>query len=256
MRVLLPLFGIAAALAARPAPEDCSSGAVPVNTAWHTLVCPEQTTVDPKCYSTHWLPTGEAKGLVVLMHGYTACPDSFDDLAEAFQAEGYAVFNVLTVGHGKTYNDCPTPEDCVNGDPIYELPVHADEYLSWVDEVNMAVAKEATRLNVLGKVNIIGLSLGSALATAALARDTAKNIPLPDGSGSNKLYIRAVVFPPFYGVSVPNVDRQAQSCAGTKDECISSFAKSIAGRSSEGPSGSTADETEASGFEEVRIGVL
>ena len=99
----------------------------------------------------------------------------------------------------------------------------------------------------MGKVNIIGLSLGSALATSALARNSAKSIPYPDGS-SNKLYNRAVVFPPFYGVSVPNLDRDAQECAGSKDECIAAFAKSIAGGTSD--SGSSADETEASGFEE------
>ena len=153
------------------------------------------------------------------------------------------MLNTLTVGHGKIYNAArctSAPDDCINGDPIYELPTHMDEYLSWVDAVNSAAIEEATALGVQDNISIVGLSLGSALATAALARTPT------DGSWA---YKRAVVFPPFYGVSVPNIDRAVQNCAGTKDECIAKFVQSIVDGSSEVPeAGATPTPAETSDF--------
>ena len=86
--VLAALSTLAALAAGAGTVQDCSLDST--STAYKTLVCPEQATesnVDSLCYSTKWAPNGAAKGLVVLMHGYSACPESFNDLANALQAE-------------------------------------------------------------------------------------------------------------------------------------------------------------------------
>ncbi|GMI05777.1 hypothetical protein TrLO_g343 [Triparma laevis f. longispina] len=218
---------------ASPTAIDCSTE---MNEDWKSLVCRETAdNVDSDCLSTRWLPSSATTGLVVLMHGYTACPESFNDLATRLQSEGYAVFNVRTVGHGIEYEHCPTEEDCVNKDNVASLPVHADEYLAWVDEVNKAVRTEATALGVLDKVSVVGLSLGSALGTAAMIRD-------------QDLYQRAVVYPPFYGVSVPDVDRSVQDCSGTKDECIENFINSLVGSVGDEGTGGTSSTNDLATF--------
>jgi hypothetical protein len=55
---------------------DCGSDS-PRNAAWNELVCAEASEHVPDlCQSSLWLPeSGAAQGLVVLMHGYTACPE-------------------------------------------------------------------------------------------------------------------------------------------------------------------------------------
>ncbi len=161
------------------------------------------------------MPSTTPKGLVLLMHGYTACPESFDDLAAALQSDGYAVLNLLTVGHGKTYDLCPTPSDCVNKDPVYELPTNKDGYLDWVDEINKVAYAEALAMGLEDKISVVGLSLGSALATAAMARSSSVHSP-------SFKYDKSVLFPPFYGVTVPNLDRAVQGCAGDRDACVQS----------------------------------
>jgi hypothetical protein len=95
--------------------------------------------MSPLCFPTRWpSPLNQSRGLVVIMHGYTACPSGYNRLSAAMQAEGFTVLSPLTVGHGKAFNKCSTADRCVSGDPVYDLPVRAEQYLEWVDKVKPA----------------------------------------------------------------------------------------------------------------------
>jgi len=57
---------------------------------------------DPGCDPRYTRTTAASKkGLVVVFHGYTACPDSFDPEAAVWVNDGYDVMQLLTVGHGR-----------------------------------------------------------------------------------------------------------------------------------------------------------
>ena len=103
-----------------------------------------------------------------------------------------------------------------------------------MNQVNAAVQKEAQQLNVVGKVSIVGLSLGSGLATAAMAR-------------APKLYSRALLFPAFYGISVPTLDRKVQDCSMNRSQCVASFIDSLV----DGISGSSQNQTNDPHFREL-----
>jgi alpha-beta hydrolase superfamily lysophospholipase len=98
--------------------------------------------------------------------------------------------------------------------------------VDWVDKVNLAVAAEAALLAVPQKVSVVGLSLGSALATIAMARSSMPRIKDETATPTTLVYNRAVLYPPFYGVSVPNVDRLVQNCQDNQDNCVAEFVDS------------------------------
>ncbi len=94
--------------------------------------------------------------------------------------------------------------------------------------------KEAQQLNVVGNVSIVGLSLGSGLATAAMAR-------------APKLYSRALLFPAFYGISVPTLDRKVQDCSTNRSQCVAGFIDSLV----DGISGAGQNQTNDPHFREL-----
>eukprot|EP01083_Nonionella_stella_P112671 331762_1 len=49
---------------------------------------------------------GKLKGLAILYHGFSSCPDQFNDFASKLQAECWNVYLVTSQGHGVHF--CPT----------------------------------------------------------------------------------------------------------------------------------------------------
>lgn len=97
-------------------------------------------------------PSGQAKGTVVLYHGFSAGPWQYKELAEKFHREGYHVYAPRIVGHGLM-----TPDGQVS---TAELPRAHErgQYEAFIDE-RFAEAK------ALGApVYMVGLSGGGNLA--------------------------------------------------------------------------------------------
>ncbi len=125
---------------------------------------------------------GAYKGVVVLFHGFTACPQQYFPLSEELAAAGYTVLLPLNPGHGRQY----TTKDGINTDNIADLPTgranDPNSYLKYFDfVVNMnAIAREFGGERVVG-----GLSLGAAMASFATVQD-----PL--------LWTRQIIMSPLY----------------------------------------------------------
>jgi alpha-beta hydrolase superfamily lysophospholipase len=52
----------------------------------------------------HYAPTKRSSGVVVLFHGFSACPQQYDVLGPLIAAEGFDVLLPLTPGHGNALN--------------------------------------------------------------------------------------------------------------------------------------------------------
>ncbi len=178
---------------------------------WETYVC-EQTAgnrLDPLATpQRRWSNSLRVKGTVVMLHGYTASPQAYNNFATLLENSGYNVYSFLTVGHGRKFKDCNKQGAvCVGkGDPIEELPLSRNGYIQFVQRVNSIMKNELTVQGAqrMGPaVHIVGLSLGAALATFAMA----------DAPG---FYQRSILFAPFYGITKPDLDRQFQTFIETE----------------------------------------
>jgi len=87
-------------------------------------------------------PTPNAKGTVVLFHGYTAGPWQYPDMAERFYKAGYNVYVPRMPGHGyTTTGGKPTPE---------KLPTTEAQYETWIDQTYRDVAALGAPVSVAG----------------------------------------------------------------------------------------------------------
>src|SRR2546421_1679313 len=64
-----------------------------------------------KLLSRAWLPTGEPRGAVVIMHGLKDYSARYAHLAARLQADGYAVFAFDLRGHGRSEGPRVAPDD-------------------------------------------------------------------------------------------------------------------------------------------------
>ncbi|MEG0944759.1 MAG: alpha/beta fold hydrolase [Angelakisella sp.] len=92
---------------------------------------------------------GSSHQAVLCIHGFTGSPGLYRKLGHQLTAEGFAVSAPLLPGHGTT--------------PEALIPVTSQH---WIDAVNAEYEKLADRYE---RVNIVGLSLGGALATLLAA---------------------------------------------------------------------------------------
>eukprot|EP00455_Lapot_gusevi_P045130 TRINITY_DN5741_c0_g1_i2.p1 TRINITY_DN5741_c0_g1~~TRINITY_DN5741_c0_g1_i2.p1 ORF type:complete len:609 (-),score=185.59 TRINITY_DN5741_c0_g1_i2:19-1845(-) len=218
-RVLLFLVLVSALASAQTGPESINYCSNPSKTAWQRYACDvvALSLQSPGCLPQRFYPNGgsassPARGLVVMFHGYTACPVSYNDLSLRLQSEGFYVLSFLNVGHGRTYADCKRQgADCVDNYPIEGLPVNHQGYADFVDSANGIVKDELSRIikqtGVKFDVTVIGHSLGGSLATLAAAR-------------GNGMYTRMVLNAPFFGLSLPNIDSQVTTCAVDFTSCL------------------------------------
>ena len=153
----------------------CAVGcAADLDTAWdqytNATIAAAPHGLQPSCVPRRFRAEGPYKGLVVLFHGYSACPQQFDDLAPLLAAQGMEVLVPLVPGMGNKFNNsAPAPSrwqcplnDC-NGplDDVTNLPNTPQGYLDFVSEINH-IAELASPPRAVG-----GLSVGGALAAHA-----------------------------------------------------------------------------------------
>lgn len=72
------------------------------NSAWQDyLKSLPMARIQQNCKPTHFKPQGQPKGTVVLLHGFTACPQQFFELAtQVLVPQGFEVYLPLLPGHG------------------------------------------------------------------------------------------------------------------------------------------------------------
>jgi alpha-beta hydrolase superfamily lysophospholipase len=168
-------------------------------------------------------------GVVVLFHGYTACPQQFMDfqrtvngrtetvgLASRLSKAGYEVLLPVLPGHGRmpTKNPAwvagsksPLPETAANRWPVIDDiagipapggsgdPLATSGYTKLVQQMNAIVDKSSVATRVVG-----GMSVGAVLATHATLQ-----------ASKAKPYTRALIAAPFYqaGDDKLNIARDA-----------------------------------------------
>lgn len=152
------------------------------------------------CWPTHVPAQGPSKGVVVLVHGFTACPQQFFNVAPMIARQGFDVFLPLMPGQGRV------PKEGLKED--YDLPKgeeQVERYKKFVERINkLAAAAQGTK--VIG-----GLSGGGAIAAGAAVEG--KNI-----------WNRAVFMAPFF--KFPMIPNAITTVAEElKPDLTSSFGK-------------------------------
>lgn len=132
------------------------------------------------CEPFQKLVNGKAKGSVMLFHGYSACPQQFEELSNLLVNKGYNVFVPLIPGHGKQ----PTGTDGKFVDDISSLPDvdSTGVYKNFAKNIS-AILKDESGIKVLG-----GLSLGGAIAARAMIENSA-------------IYDRGFLMAPFFNAA-------------------------------------------------------
>lgn len=148
--------------------------------AWNAYVAEtlEAYEVQGACRPASFQHQGELKGLAILFHGFTACPQQYFDIAQKLQAQGWDVLLPLSPGHGMQRN-LKIPEQS-------QLP-SKDNYAAltpaFIKRINAIARAHPAEQKLVG-----GLSLGGAYATAAIAYDPT-------------LYTRGLIMTPLYRMS-------------------------------------------------------
>jgi esterase/lipase len=139
-------------------------------------------TLQQGCQPFYKAAEGKAKGSVMLFHGYTACPQQYEELAPILAGMGYNVFVPLLPGHGKTAEK--------TGDVL------TDQSTGLPDEKSVTIYKNfADRMSAIlrdepGTKVVGGLSLGGVMAARAM-------IDNPD------IYERGFILAPFFDAASP-----------------------------------------------------
>lgn len=123
--------------------------------------------------------SGLIKGLVLMFHGWTACPDAFEPIASELSSNGFITLTPLLPGQGINIGyGCDVPDVCVeHGTNPSELP-ESKEGISpitkgYIDFVNWAIEMVNEELNLIPisardrsfYVSVFGLSGGGPMAT-------------------------------------------------------------------------------------------
>lgn len=129
------------------------------NEVWNLMRAEHLKDIQPQCEPKRYLPPKgvSRRGLAILLHGYSACPDQYDVLGPKLAASGYEVLVPLFPGHGAK--------------PLSMNPRKDD--VEHVPRVGAGWGPFVSRLNELGSLFkgervLIGLSHGSNLALRAI----------------------------------------------------------------------------------------
>jgi len=115
--------------------------------------------------------TETKRGVVVLFHGFSACPQQWDLIAPLLTEKGFDVLMPLNPGHGNSLKDPGSRLRCLYGcdgptDNVTGFPVIVDEWIDYVNTINNIVSMSS------GYHAVGGLSVGGTLAASAgLARN-------------------------------------------------------------------------------------
>ncbi|KAJ3094775.1 hypothetical protein HDU97_007608 [Phlyctochytrium planicorne] len=190
----------------------CKAGA---KTQWEQHVCQAFGNVQDGCMPQKRFAYGNqnstnVKGIVLLFHGYTACPDAMEFLASTLQQQGYMTLTPLNVGHGRKYGDCSRPGAfCIQDTPIDQLPVRKEGYIDFTKWAVSMVREELAAIPTSVrssdfKVSVTGLSLGAPLAATAV-------------SLAGDLFSNAVLVDPFFSPSNTFVEFNILECQASSD---------------------------------------
>jgi len=111
------------------------------------------------CVPRRFLPTAPRTGIVVLYHGYSACPQQYDDLGPLLAARGLEVLVPLIPGMGNNFNasgPIPSPLECpfqgCNGpvDDVRGMAIEAQDYIDFATRINDIVRVAPAPRAVLG----------------------------------------------------------------------------------------------------------
>jgi alpha-beta hydrolase superfamily lysophospholipase len=174
-------------------------------------------------------------GVVALFHGYSACPDAYNELASTFQDQCLQVYSFLSPGHGHPLLDNSTGQLLVpSSNPNYVdrfnltgLPTSRACYVDFANHVNEVIKEEKQTLEVDNELRVtaaLGLSLGAPMATAAAVQ-------------SEGLYSHLLVISPFFGVSSDAADQpvaDVDKCLQTRglSQCLCDVMSTFSGMQS------------------------
>lgn len=162
------------------------------------------------CQPHLYAAEGQRRGAVLLYHGFSACPQQFEQLAPMLAAEGFDVLVPLLPGHGLALDDDGTEN-------LEGLPTAAD----WEAHYGgLAARMNAVMAASPGERAVLGFSLGGAMALNGILRAPA-------------LYDRAVLLAPLMGVRggvvietladllgrIPGLRSRVVKPAGQRDTC-------------------------------------
>lgn len=201
----------------KQAPVNCDDP----RSLWETYVCELESgpPLQQKCRPLY-IQQRHSKGLIVAFHGYSACPDSFEGMVEAWVPAGYDVIIPLIVGHGRESGECADMNSnifndfttCADGYRIDGLPLTRQGYIDFVERMN-AIVKQEAEMRKIPKVFVVGLSQGGSLASYAV-------------SSGRGLYDATIPMNAFFGLTDPSMDREFTECIEknlSKNECIESL---------------------------------
>lgn len=215
--VAAPLAAAAQALANEGAPAFGARAAE----AWqqyvdtvHTAAKQLGTTIQAGCEPMHYDALSHGadayRGVVLLYHGFSACPQQYWRMAPVLAAQGYDVLLPLNPGHGLAYTHSSSGNSTI--DNLALLPDDPTLYHDFEDTLS-----NVTRL--AGGVKVVaGLSLGGGLAQHAALQpaDPAATTGVTDRSSTTAaprnastaaaLYTRQLVMNPLFAVSNPAMD--------------------------------------------------
>ena len=118
------------------------------------------------------------KGAIVALHGFTACPQQYNEVAQNhWNKEGYDVYTLLLPGHGEVWTDEIGLAANIPG------PKNWKENYGAIRNTAIDILKETT-----GEKVIAGLSVGGAVALWALMDNTI-------------LIDKALIISPYLGIS-------------------------------------------------------
>ncbi|KAJ3334110.1 hypothetical protein HDU76_010232 [Blyttiomyces sp. JEL0837] len=212
-----------------PPGADASPNCAAPTTRWEQHYCAAKAAnVQEGCMPQRRFAYGNSSstninGVVLIYHGFTACPDAMEYLAVEFQNKGYHVYIPLNPGHGLPVGQCSgSGVVCVDNYRVDQLPTTKDGYVSFVsstvDMLKEEMALYATSRAPGFTVATTGLSLGGPLATVATWY----------GAG---LFTKTVLVNPYYSAAEPNFDHNVQICQAAADPptCMNNFLNGMIG---------------------------
>ena len=160
-----------------------------VNEKWeqHVNQSKEQTK-QLNCFPTKYEAHGPSRGTVILLHGFTACPQQFFEIGKKLSHIGYRVYIPLLPGHGlekfkdNEYEELPNLE---NYSRVF------DGFVTQINEIALFENLGANSNEEISPVSIGGLSLGGMLAVNAIAKKPT-------------IYSNALILTPFFQIKLQN----------------------------------------------------
>jgi pimeloyl-ACP methyl ester carboxylesterase len=137
-------------------------------------------------------PGVRERGTVLMLHGFSACPQQYFELADILAAEGYRCMIALLPGHGRQRR-------AEGSDDASALPTGGDWRASFDD---YAATLNAIMMHSEGERVLVGLSGGGAVA-------------LHMALSASQPYDRLLILAPFFDIAAPPWASAAIALAGS-----------------------------------------